>query len=69
MVVVKDRYSQLVYPIMLKISNLLTFGLEWSSKLQENNERKNTLVSDDPCVVSDDLKRCLYICAGTTVGR
>ena len=34
---------------MHKITNLWKFGLNWSSKLQENNERKNTLVAQIVC--------------------
>ena len=37
---------------MHKITNLWKFGLTWSSKLQELNERKNTFVSQI-CVLSD----------------
>ena len=34
---------------MLKITNLWKFELNWSSKLRENNERKNTLVTNVLC--------------------
>ena len=44
---------------MHKITNLWKFELDWSSKLRDNNERKNTLVTWR-CVLSDagfqDLK-------------
>ena len=41
-----------------KITNLWKFGLNWSSKLRENDERKNTLVGRI-CVLSDKNKRLL----------
>ena len=43
---------------MHKITNLWTFELNWSSKLRENDERKNTLVGRI-CVLSDRNKRLL----------
>ena len=39
-------YSHLVYPNLSILTNLWKFGLNWKSNLQENNERKNTLVSN-----------------------
>ena len=46
MVIVKDQSSHLVYlNIMHKITNLWNFELNWSSKLKDNKERKNTLVT------------------------
>ena len=57
MVIVKDQYSSLVYPNMHKITNLWesfdSIG-HWRS-MQENNERKNTLVAWI-CVLSERLK-------------
>ena len=41
-----------------KITSLWKFGLNWSSKLRENDERKNTLVGRI-CVLSDRNKRLL----------
>ena len=41
-----------------KITNLWKFGLDWSSKLWEKDERKNTLVGRI-CVLSDKNKRLL----------
>ena len=41
-----------------KITSLSKFGLNWSSKLRENDERKNTLVRRI-CVLSDNNKRLL----------
>ena len=35
---------------MNKITNLWKFGHNWSSKLQENNERKNILVAQYWCI-------------------
>ena len=44
LVIVKDKSSQLVYlNIMHEITNLWKFELNRSSKLRDNNERKNTL--------------------------
>ena len=41
---------------MHKLTNLWKFWLNWSSKLQENNDRKNTIVAQI-CVLSDAWKR------------
>ena len=41
-----------------KITSLWTFGLNWSSKLRENDKSKNTLVGRI-CVLSDKNKRLL----------
>ena len=46
---VKDQYSHLVCLDMHKITNLWKFGLIWSSKLRENNERNNTIVTKCVC--------------------
>ena len=52
MVIVKDHSSHLGYPnAMYKIINLRKLGLTWSSKLQENSGRNNTLVAQI-CVLS-----------------
>ena len=42
--IVKDQFSHLVYPnVCIKYQNCKKIWLNWSSKLQENNERKNIL--------------------------
>ena len=38
--IVKDQYSHLVYQSMHKITNLWTFWVSWSSKLQKNKWKK-----------------------------
>ena len=53
---VRDQYSYLVYPNICINNKPQTFRLNcWSSKLQENNERKNTLGAQF-CVLSDAYK-------------
>ena len=47
----KEQGSHLVYLKTHTTTNLYKFWLNWSSKLQGNNERKNTLVQI--CVLSD----------------
>ena len=45
-------FSLVVSQHMNKITNLYTFQLNWLSKLRDNNEGKNTLVTRS-CVLSD----------------
>ena len=58
MVIVKDQSSHLVYLNMHKITNLWKFELISSSKLRDNNERKNTLVAP----WSHPTKLCAFRC-------
>ena len=62
LVIVKDQSSHLVgvSQRMHKITNLWKYELNWSSKLQDNNERKNTLVTRS-YVLSDAWFRDLNI--------
>ena len=63
LVIVKGQVSpHLVYPnIMHNVTNLCILGLNWSSKLQKNTERKTPLLCTNLC-------RCIITCFRPEVG-
>ena len=62
LVKVRDQSSHLVYlNIIHKITNLWKFVLNWSSKLRDNNGRKNSTLLARSCVLSHAWFRDLKI--------